>query len=609
LLMLQEIQGKKNKIIEVIRELKTLTESCGVVDDKSVFDNILSDFEKQLSFNVLCLGDFSSGKSTFINRFFIGQDLLATRHTTTTAKLCVVKYGDALKLMIVDVNGNQRTCSDDLPTVLADFGAVGGDATEQVNILELEVPADILKEGVVVVDSPGLNDPEIERMKVTFDYIDKADCVLYFLNAQQAWKKNEKEFLEEKILTKRDLDKVFFILNYWDVIEDEGERQNVMNYVEKQIGQSLEIVKSNLMDAELFDLPLIPVSSKTGENFDFLQGELGKYFIDKKGNKLVKVKAGKISALIRGIAERFEKSVHLIQQDREDIDNNLAALEQDYQEHKASYEQFKEKVKDDFDELWKKFTNDLEGILKNVSGEIALKLVNKIHAIENENDFQRLYLKTMKNVLYKHKIALERLGFDLMESLQRKLQNYKAKLDLDNSLFDEYCSVDNLKVTIDSDELGSLNNDGFAFWVFGGAISSVAVMGVLSSVGGLLSTVVPLVSVPVFLASLFYGNVRDKEKLISALDEVMETLDQDIYDNLLSAYQSLFDYRKKEEMFGKIFPYINNEIIDAFKEKETSYLKAKQMKGSPLENEKITKLQQGLKRLEELEKSLQQVVN
>ena len=215
----------------------------------------------------------------------------------------------------------------------------------------------------------------------------------------------------------------------------------------------------------------------------------------------------------------------------------------------------------------------------------------------------------MKNVLYKHKIALERLGFDLMESLQRKLQNYKAKLDLDNSLFDEYCSVDNLKVAIDDVELGSLSSKEFALWAFGGAFSSVAAMGVLSSIGGLLSTVAPLVGVPVFLASLFYGNVRDKEKLISALDEVMETLDQDIYDNLLSAYQSLFDYRKKEEMFGKIFPYINNEIIDAFKEKETSYLKAKQMKGSPLENEKITKLQQGLKRLEELEKSLQQVVN
>jgi len=608
--MLQEIQGKKNKIIEIIHELNILAESGGVVDEKNVFDLLLNDFKEQLSFNVLCLGDFSSGKSTFVNKFFIGQELITTRHTTTTAKLCVVKYGDVLKLNIIDIHGNKKSYTDDLTAVLADFGAVGGEAIEQVNILELEVPSDILKEGVVVVDSPGLNDPEIERMKVTFDYIDNADCVLYFLNAQQAWKKNEKEFLEEKILTKKDLDKVFFILNYWDIIEDESERQNVLEYVNEQISQSLEIVKSSLMDSELSDLPLIPVSSKTGENFDFLQGELGKYFIDKKGNKLIEVKAKKISAFIRWIAERFEKSIHLIQKEHKDIDASLADLEREYQSHKASYEQFKEMVKGDYDELWKKYTSDIEGILKDVSGEVVRKLANRMHDIENEDDFKRLYLKNMKNILYKYKADLEHLELVLMESLQRKLQNYKAKLDLDNSLLDEYCAADNLKVTMDDVDFGHLNDNEFVYWTVGGALGSVATMAVLHATltaasGGVLG----LSAIPIFLVSSLYGKVRDEEKLAKALDEVMETLDEDIYDNLLSVYRPLFDYKKKKEMFEKVFSYIDSEIIDAFKDKETMYLNAKEIQVSPVEDEKIDKLQQGLKRLEEIDKSLQQLVS
>jgi len=49
---------------------------------------------EQLNFNVLCLGDFSSGKSTFINNFFLENKVtLPVRATTTTAKLTVIKYG------------------------------------------------------------------------------------------------------------------------------------------------------------------------------------------------------------------------------------------------------------------------------------------------------------------------------------------------------------------------------------------------------------------------------------------------------------------------------------------------------------------------------------
>lgn len=62
-------------------------------------------------------------------------------------------------------------------------------------------------------------------------------------------------------------------------------------------------------------------------------------------------------------------------------------------------------------------------------------------------------------------------------------------------------------------------------------------------------------------------------------------------------------------MFEKVFSYIDSEIIDAFKDKETMYLNAKEIQVSPVEDEKIDKLQQGLKKLEEIDKSLQQLVS
>jgi len=602
--MLQGIQNKKEKIIDIIHELKILADSFTIINDKKIFDTLLNEFKDQLTFNVLCLGDFSSGKSTFVNKFFIGEELLTTRHTTTTAKLCEVKYGDVPKLNIIDMHGDKSSYVDDLENVLAQFGAVDGENITQVKSLELEVPSEILKEGVVVVDSPGLNDPEIERMEVTFDYIDRADCILYFLNAQQAWKKNEKDFLEEKILRKKDLDKIFFILNYWDMVEGDGARKDLLGYVNKQITLSLEIAKTNLMETNLSDLPLIPVSSKTKENFNDLQDELGKYFVERKGKNLIEIKAKKISALISRMNKRFEKEISIVRKDEEEIDDNLKTIAQEYQCYRVEYEQFKEQVHNELDKLWTDFIKKYDKILEEISRDVGRNLTNRLRSVKNEKDLQQLFYKNIKNTLYQRKVDFQRLELELMACLQQSLKKYKARLNLETSLLDEYC-LDNFNtgMTLEID----YSDEEFIAWAVGGAFGASALM--LASIGTFFSTFAPIIGVPVLLAGFYYGNLKDKEKLQDAKGELMENLDQKIYEILSSEFHySLNDGNKKKELFETIYNHIDSEIIEAFKDKEAVYLRAKEIKGNKLENEKIVQLTFGLEQLVNIDNSLHQVV-
>jgi len=602
--MLQGIQNKKDKIIAIIHELKALADSLTIIDDKKIFDTLLNEFKDQLTFNVLCLGDFSSGKSTFVNKFFIGEELLTTRHTTTTAKLCEVKYGDVPKLNIIDTNGAKSSYVDDLANVIANFGAVEGDYLTHVNSLELEFPSEILKEGVVVVDSPGLNDPEIKRMEVTFDYINRADCILYFLNAQQAWKKNEKEFLEEKILRKKDLDKIFFILNYWDMIEGDGDRKDLLEYVNKQIALSLEIARTNLMETGLSDLPLIPVSSKTKENFGHLQDELGKYFVEKKGNNLIEIKAKKISSLISIMDNRLEKEIGIIRKDEEDIDTDLQTIAQEYQSYKAEYEQFREQVHNELDKLWTDFIQKYDKLLESISHDVGRNLTNKLRSVKNEKELQLLFYKNIKNILYQRKIDFQRIERELVVRLQQSLKGYKAKLNLETSLLDEYClDTFNTSMNLEMD----YSEDEFAAWAMGGAVGASALM--LGLMGTVLSSFAPVIGVPVLLAGFFYGNLKDKEKLQNAKEEVLENLEQKIYEILSSEFHSsLYDVNKKQELFDNIYNHVDSEIIEAFKEKEAVYLRAKEAKSANIENEKIVLLTTGLEQLANIDNSLQQLV-
>jgi len=189
---------KKNELINKVENLRNFAIDLKDENIKDNIENFLQEIKNDLTFNVLCLGDFSSGKSTFINQFFIKNTVLPTSVTTTTAKLTVIKYGDKEKIVIIFKDKTKKELLDNFENALKEFVAKDGKEVDKIDYVEVYINSEFLKEGVIIVDSPGLNDPEVERMKVTFEYIKRADSILYLLTAMQAWKKSEKEFLEEK---------------------------------------------------------------------------------------------------------------------------------------------------------------------------------------------------------------------------------------------------------------------------------------------------------------------------------------------------------------------------------------------------------------------------
>ncbi|HMG23680.1 MAG TPA: dynamin family protein, partial [Kofleriaceae bacterium] len=88
---------------------------------------------------------------------------------------------------------------------------------------------------VVLVDTPGVNDLNEQRAEVTYGYVPRADAVVFLLDAGQALKDSEREFLRSRVLESA-RDRLMFILGKMDLLSAD-ERTSVIEYVKTGLGK------------------------------------------------------------------------------------------------------------------------------------------------------------------------------------------------------------------------------------------------------------------------------------------------------------------------------------------------------------------------------------
>jgi predicted GTPase len=176
-------------------------------------------------FHLVVLGEFNHGKSTFVNAL-LGASVLPTGITPTTAAINHVVWSATPTAAAVLADGKRV---DLLPKDLGDWVTVAGAHSREVAHVEVGHPAPMLADGVVLVDTPGVNDLNEQRADVTYGYVPRADAVIFLLDAGQALKDSEREFLASHVLEGA-RDRLIFVLGKVDLLSD-GERAAVLDYV------------------------------------------------------------------------------------------------------------------------------------------------------------------------------------------------------------------------------------------------------------------------------------------------------------------------------------------------------------------------------------------
>lgn len=214
------------------------------------------------TFKIQIVGTFKNGKSTFINAL-LGEDILPTKILPCTAVINEIKYGETKKAILNFRNPLPETLLSDIPAAtlahmkahgmkdvppmeidydrISDYVTIPVDGDpKEISLMspylsvELFYPSPLLKEGVEIIDSPGLNEND-ERTAVTIDYLDKADAIIFLLDATKACAKDEMVTIEN-ILVPKGFDDMFFVVNRFDLVSSR-EQADVKRFIECHVKQ------------------------------------------------------------------------------------------------------------------------------------------------------------------------------------------------------------------------------------------------------------------------------------------------------------------------------------------------------------------------------------
>ncbi|HVK76944.1 MAG TPA: dynamin family protein [Kofleriaceae bacterium] len=221
----------KTAVLQRYRELADIADAVGMTtlarDIRVARVPKLSDER----FHVVVLGEFNHGKSTFVNAL-LGLDVLPTGITPTTAAINHVVHAGQPKARVVLRSGDTV---DLTPSEIKEWVTVAGGRADDVSHVELGYPSRILEDNVVLVDTPGVNDLNEQRAEVTYGYVPRADAVLFLLDAGQALKDSEREFLSSHMLDGT-RDRLIFVLGKMDLLNPD-ERTAVTQYVKDGVAR------------------------------------------------------------------------------------------------------------------------------------------------------------------------------------------------------------------------------------------------------------------------------------------------------------------------------------------------------------------------------------
>jgi len=314
---LSDYQAQKSDVLSSLREVAALAEDAGA---KSLADRLRGDRIPRLDeerFHLVVLGEFNHGKTTFVNAL-LGAPVLPTGVTPTTAVIHHVVHGETPHAKAVGANAER-----DVPVEqVADYEVGGKAAEEEVRYLQVDYPAAILEGGVVLVDTPGVNDLNSTRAEITYSYLPKADAILFLLDAGQILKESERAFIANKLLA-QSRDKVIFVINKIDLL-DEEEREEALAYARGHLARLVDEPRVYAVSAEK-----ALEGDLDGSGLAALTGELRTYLTEERGRVLLD------NALDAGLraAGTLEQSIRIqkraLEMDQQELERRLEALEKD----------------------------------------------------------------------------------------------------------------------------------------------------------------------------------------------------------------------------------------------------------------------------------------
>ena len=389
---------------------------------------------------IAVIGQFSSGKSTFLNTL-LGQDILPSGLTPVTAKAVRLKFAKMPLLSVKFINGSESLLAS---SDLAELNKLG----EQVSSMTLYAPSEILKE-INFIDTPGLNSLRDADTKETKNTLKKVSGAIWLSLANNAAKASELESIKE-ILKVNDL-KAICLINQKDKLNG-GELESLLKHARQTYGELFEDIIAISSKQAFLGITNNDKSLLEASNFNEALKAIKECFLDKSFKEnFIKARAKKIVKLLTNEQEKhleiYDNAQLILDEFSGSLDERLEAIKEEFKPKIAlSYSQMSEVIKlaaDEVFKLLKPFSKTKFNASKTLLNKEIYKRENfEVISLDSDEVFSKLiYEDVVFNKFFKrYKKDLKELENAITSAFNELYKNLEDKFLIYKSCYENYAS-------------------------------------------------------------------------------------------------------------------------------------------------------------------------
>lgn len=419
---------RKNQVLDILLTAKNYYAEEEKTDKAEVFENLYNDLFNG-EFSIVVVGEFSAGKSTLLNAL-MGERILPSFSNETTATVNFLRHSEKASNgeagRVYYNNGDEEPLKDaTLATIEKFVSTKGNDVAKKVDHLDLYLDSEFLKDGVTLVDSPGLNGVADGHREITEAQILKSHACIFLFNSDHPGSKTDFEFLHD--LQSR-VKTIIFVLNKIDDIKaDEGETpESVIETLKKTYKDKFPeestvpeiwpvaaypaLVARNPVALEYHDKVNRTVEEKKKLESDSRLVEFENRLMsfltcgEKTKNQLL-APVERVLSLAQETRNEYKDEIAVLEKatDTNEIDNQIAEV-------KETIEGIQEKINSSRQEVSSHINEALRDVREELSAQMSRLQNNRIDEIDSFDDLDELigYITTFENSFKQrvHSIAL-----------------------------------------------------------------------------------------------------------------------------------------------------------------------------------------------------------
>lgn len=612
---LKEFAARQKRLTGIIQEASGLVQKLDMEHCAQTLQQLRQKISSD-TFKIMVMGNFKNGKSTFINAL-LGQEILPAYAVPTTAIINEIKYGEKPKAVLHFLNPLPEKMYDGIPEkalthmrrfkmkdvppiempvdeiedfVVIPMGMEHKEAIKQSPFEKVELfwPLDLLKDGVEIVDSPGLNENPV-RTQVTMEYLSKADAIIFVFSALAMGSAGEIAYIDDT-LRKNGFGEqsLFCVVNRFDQLTSEREQQRLRKFSDNLLAPYTKHVYytsayKGLM-GQIQSNPAMLEESK----IPAVEAALADYLANERGRIKLATPARELIRVIRQDALET-----IIPQRRNALSTDLDVLKQRYSEAQPEIEKLKQQ-KD-------LITSRTEAFIANLIPDIRRSAVNYFNNLPGQIRVwvEEYEPETKVSALHPKRDA-EALSDELVSFVQNKIDSEtrewlsgpftnlvndkveSLKDSLEGRLEEFFVSLDQVKVNVTGSH--NIDTEDIPVWkrvvAAGGGIligdvgvaalgattglSSEFAKGIALQLGAYIGLAIlgilnPFTIIAVIAASVIRGGLKVSEKAVkNAKEQVAATFCEEISGKSMQLVDTVVS--GATENFDKIKDIISNSM-------------------------------------------------